>query len=155
MRESGFITLPSERTLRDYTHAFKAKPGIQEEVNEQLAREAKLEKLEAWQTHVCLVMDEVKVKEGLVYDKHTGYILGFVDLGSVNNHLDDLLGQVCSDYDKSVDEVATHMLVFLVRGLFINLKFAYAQFPCQSLNAATLYPIVWDVIRNLELTGFK
>ena len=90
MRESGFITLPSEYTLWDYTHAFKTKPGIQEEANEQLGREAKLEKLETWQTHVCLVMDKVKVKEGLVYDKH---ILGF-DLGSVDNHLDELLVQI-------------------------------------------------------------
>ena len=27
MRETGFITLPSEHTLCDYTHIFKAKPG--------------------------------------------------------------------------------------------------------------------------------
>ena len=28
LRTSGFIKLPSERTLRDYTHFFRSKPGI-------------------------------------------------------------------------------------------------------------------------------
>lgn len=62
MRETGFISLPSERTLRDYTHVFQAKPGIQYEVNNQLIREAKLDQLEPWKTNVCVVFDEVKIK---------------------------------------------------------------------------------------------
>ena len=32
MRSSGFITLPSERTLRDYTNYIKCRPGYQEEI---------------------------------------------------------------------------------------------------------------------------
>ena len=36
---SGFITLPSERTLRDYTHYFVNKPWFQDEVNQQLVDE--------------------------------------------------------------------------------------------------------------------
>ena len=48
--------------------------------------------------------------------------------------------------------MATSMLVFMVRGLFTDINFPYAQFPCSSLNASTiLYPIVWDVVRHLEL----
>ena len=38
MRRSGFVKLPSERTLRDYTHLFKADTGIQDEVTKQLMR---------------------------------------------------------------------------------------------------------------------
>ena len=41
MRETGFIMLSSECTLRNYIHMFKAKPGIQPEVNDQLAGEVK------------------------------------------------------------------------------------------------------------------
>lgn len=151
MRDSGFIKLPSERTLRDYYNVFKSKPGIQAEVNEQLAREASLDELESWQTHVCVIFDEVKIKEGLVYDKYSGDIIGYTDLGSINEHLDNL--EVTLE-DESIP-VATSMFVFMVRGLFIHLNFPYAQFPCCSLNAAVMFPIVWDVIRNLELIGFK
>ena len=32
------MTLPSERTLRDYTNYFKNKPGFQDEVDQQLLR---------------------------------------------------------------------------------------------------------------------
>ena len=90
MKDTGFICLPSERTLRDYTYVFKSKSGIQPEVNDQLAEEAKLDELEPWQTSVCVVFDEVKIKEGLVYDKYSGYVLGFTDLGDINEQLDKL-----------------------------------------------------------------
>ena len=39
LRSSGFVTLPSERTLRDYTNYFKNKPGFQDEVDQQLLDE--------------------------------------------------------------------------------------------------------------------
>ena len=37
--------------------------------------------------YVTLVMDEVHIKEDLVYDKHQGHLIGFVDLGNANNKL--------------------------------------------------------------------
>lgn len=36
MRTSGFLKLPSERTLRDYIHYFSSKPGFQKEVHDLL-----------------------------------------------------------------------------------------------------------------------
>ena len=48
LRESG-IQLPTRRTLNDYTHWVTAKPGFQYEIDELLAREAKVEELEDWQ----------------------------------------------------------------------------------------------------------
>ena len=117
------------------------------EVNDQLAREAKLDELEPWQTSICVVFDEVKIKEGLVYDKHSGNIIGFNDLGDVNVAIDRI-----EEVVHKSEKISSSMLVFMVRG---HLNFPYAQFPCQNLNAGVLYPIVWDVVRNLELTGFQ
>ena len=34
-----------------------------------------------------LIMDEVHIKHDLVYDKYEGCLIGFVDLGEVNNQL--------------------------------------------------------------------
>ena len=48
IRDSGFITLPSKRTLRDYTNWFKSKTGFQVEVDKFLRDEAKAEGLEDW-----------------------------------------------------------------------------------------------------------
>ena len=72
-----------------------------------------------------MVFDEVKVKEGIVYDKHDYKSIGFVDVGDVNNAL--------LDYERSINGengrmVAKYMLVFMVRGIFIKLNFPYAQY---------------------------
>ncbi len=39
LRTSGFIKLPSERTLFDYTHYFANAVGFQDQVNQQLCDE--------------------------------------------------------------------------------------------------------------------
>ena len=46
LRQSGVLRLPSERTLRDYTHVFKAKEGVQQEVTEQLKCQMKFTTLQ-------------------------------------------------------------------------------------------------------------
>lgn len=44
LRDSGCIRLPSQRTLRDYTHYIEAKPGFSHEVDVMLQfRDAKVD----------------------------------------------------------------------------------------------------------------
>ena len=62
-----------------------------------MAKEAKLDEIEDWQKHVVVVFDEIKVKEGLVYDKFSGCIIGFTDLGNTNKYIDEL--------EKKMDEL--------------------------------------------------
>lgn len=40
--------------------------------------------------YVALVFDEVKVKEDLVYNKHSGELIGFIDITDINQHLSSL-----------------------------------------------------------------
>ena len=40
-----------------------------------------------WQKLVVLLLVEVYIREEVVYNKHTGQILGLSDVGNVNNHL--------------------------------------------------------------------
>ena len=42
-----------------------------------------VDKLEDWQKYVAVCFDEVKVKEGIVFDKHECRVVGFVDFGDV------------------------------------------------------------------------
>lgn len=67
----GFITLPSERTLRDYTHYFNSTSGFQVEVNQQVIQESKIDQLSERKRYCALTLDEMKVKENLVYNKYT------------------------------------------------------------------------------------
>ena len=70
MRTSGFIKLPSERTLRDYTNFFKLRVGFQSEVDAMLLKKAQLNKLPNYKRYIVLLFDEMKISENLVYDKH-------------------------------------------------------------------------------------
>ena len=60
MRTCGMIRLPSERTLRDYTHFFKQTAGFNSGSNHQLVPEARLVECSDVQKHVTLVFDEMK-----------------------------------------------------------------------------------------------
>lgn len=51
--DSGFISLPSSHTLRDYTHHIKSSTGFQPEVTEQLIKEAKMYSLKHYEKHVA------------------------------------------------------------------------------------------------------
>lgn len=115
--ESGIVTLPSERTLRDYTHWMPAKVGLMPEVDTQLVKEANISEEKV--CYVVLCWDEVKIKENLVFDKHTCELVGFTNLGDFNNHLDRVQEQCESEQSShSHANVATHMLLFMVRGMF-------------------------------------
>lgn len=153
LRSTGVLKLPSERTLRDYTHIVKAKPGLQPDVDEQLINESKLGEIPEHQKYVALIFDEVKIKEDLVYNKHSGELIGFVDITDINQHLtafeQSCLGEI------PTHQLATHMLVFMVRGLFSSLEFPYAQFPVATASGEVLYPIVWHCVEHLEMIGFK
>ena len=149
LRTSGFLKLPSERTLRDYLHYFSSKPGFQSEVHQQLLEEANITALPESRRYVSLIIDEMKIKEGLVYNKHTGNIIGFTDLGDVNNQL-VLLEQECEH-----PAIATHVLAVMVRGIFFKMEFPYAHFGTDGITADTLYPIVWEAVRRLEIDGVK
>ena len=72
LRESGAIKLPSQRTLRDYTYYTKTKSGFGDDVDQQLMEAAQIHTCPERDKYIVLVMDEMHIKEDIVYDKHTG-----------------------------------------------------------------------------------
>lgn len=83
-----------------------------------------------------------------------GSIVGFADLGEVNNHLQAFERSLQEDAEP-MEPLAKSMMVVLVRGLFSRLQFAYAQFPCYSIQGHQLYDIFWEAVERLERCGFK
>jgi len=45
------------------------------------------------------------------------------------------------------------MFVMMVRGIFYNINFSYAQFPIASAKAEDIFPLLWRTIGHLELNG--
>lgn len=152
-RSAGFIKLPSERTLRDYTHYFKSRAGFQLEVNQQLQNESKVSDLPENRRFCALLVDEMKLKENLVYDKFEGEIIGFTDLGHVNNEILNLERECQGNTDHP--PVAKHLLVFMVRVFFFKLDFPYAHFASLNATGDLLFPIVWKAIEHIESIGLK
>ena len=155
IRESReVLALPSQRTLRDYTHYCEASPGFSADVDEQLAHAAALITLHEWQKCVILLLDEMHIKENLIYEKHSGSLIGFTNLGDVNNHLISFERKV--DHT-SLDDVplAKSMMTFMVRGLFTTLQFPYSQFPCANVSGELLFDPFWEAVYRLERCGFK
>jgi len=72
LRESGVIKLPFQRSLRDYTYYTKAVCGFSEAVDRQLMEAANTQTCADHEKYVVLLMDEMHIKEDLVYDKHSG-----------------------------------------------------------------------------------
>jgi len=72
IHNEGILKLPSQQTLKDYTHFTKAAPGFSAVVDEQLMKAANLTSCPEYQKYGLILMDEMHIKENLVYDKHTG-----------------------------------------------------------------------------------
>ena len=88
LRQSGCLSLPSPRTLRDYTYYNSTTIGFSAATDEELLNVFKANGWsEEWQKVVVVLMDEVYIREEVVFHKHTGQILGLVNLGDINNHL--------------------------------------------------------------------
>ena len=109
LQKSGVIALPSSRTLRDYRHlSSTSSPGFS--VTTDLLDLIKCPKPN--------LIDEVYLKVGLVYNKSTGSLVDFADLGGIVQQLSDY--EDCLSTDSNVRLLAKTMMVFMVRGIFCN-----------------------------------
>ena len=97
----------------------------------------------------------MKIKEGLVYNKYTHQLVGFVALDNVSDHILEFERLCQSDGTVQKPDLASHMLVLLVQGIFTGLKFPLAQFPTTGAPSHQLYPIVTEAVMRLEIMRFK
>ena len=85
----------------------------------------------------------MKIRANLFFDKVTGELIGFTDLGDSEVNYCTL---------EEVDSIASHALVFLLRGISTNLKFNLAYFATNNLTGAQIMPLFWQAVCILELT---
>ena len=92
--------------------------------------------------HVIDINEEpLQVCEQGHLDKVTGELIGFTDLGELElNHA----------VLEKVNEIATHALAFLVRGVCTELKFCLAHFATAGVTSVQLMPLFWEPVCILE-----
>ena len=91
-------------------------------------------------------MDEMKIQENLVWDKHTCKLIGFVDLGDVDVNYTVL---------QEPNKLASHILVFWIRNDVNPFKFSLANFATTSATCTQMFLLVWKAINICELNNIK
>ena len=128
MRSSGMLKLPSGRTLNDYKNFNKPSSGWN---SDNLNRMHELAKdLSGCDRTGGLFFDEVKIKEGLVFDPASFELVGFVDLGDDK----DFELEFSSDVESSSEP------------LIWQLKFCNSSFEVCSLPLISHVPIFLLVV---------
>ncbi len=82
---------------------------------------------------------------------YIGSLIGFTNIGDVNSHLAAFERSLQGE--EAEDQLADHMLVLMVRGLFTTLEFPYVQFPCTNLSGEQMYHPFWEAVGRLEMCG--
>ena len=52
-----------------------------------LIQAAKVDMCPEFEKNIILLLDEMHIREGIVFDKYSGAMIGYVKLGDINNHL--------------------------------------------------------------------
>ena len=148
VKGSKFLVLPHESTLLDYSNYLNVSPGVNVEILKTISEESD----ESFRQNVTIIFDEIKIKSNLVYSKSTGKLKGFTECGDINDLISDFVNKKLAAEE---DELATHIIAFMVRGLFSPLKQVFAYYPCKGFTAHQLYWSVWGAVAALEGGGFR
>lgn len=137
----GVLMLPSERTLRDYRNYIKPQRGFNPETIKEITQ--KTCNFSDEERFVILLLDEMKVQEDLVWDKSTGDLIGFLDLGDTETNFATL---------KNVSTLASHILVFLLKSIVNPLSVSFASFATNGISCFQLLPLFWRAVAIIELS---
>ena len=118
----------SQRTLQDYGNFAKPKPGFDKPVTDELVELTKSYS-NTW-CYIVLLVDEMKICPNHVFDRTTKQLNGFAEVWDSTTNF--------ATFEKQ-NELASHVLAFLIRGLATNLIFLFFYFATKSLIAVHLY----------------
>ena len=149
------LKLPSGRTLSDYRNFDHPKSGWQSKHLQNMLNRFKSAKISNYGKLGMLVFDEVKIKEGLVFDPSTWELIGFTDLGSDKDieNLDSFFETPKKEPLKK--KQATHVMQFFFKSLFANVDFPCAYFLTRGLTGIHLNRIFWQGVSLLHGFGFE
>ena len=152
--------MPSERTLWDYRHFNASTSGFSRDTDLQLLDLVQQEKSEDLAKYVTLVIDEMYIKERLLYKKHSGALVGFEDLGDINNLIAEFESQAVCEIivNHHVDCLpnAHACLPLRCRACLPASSLCMPNFQLLHQRDVTYsYVLLWQAIERLTRIGFK
>ena len=91
-------------------------------------------------------MDEMKIQESRVWDKHNGELMGYADLGNTDLNYATL---------SKVTTAASHVFIFLIHSIVNPFKFSLANFATDGISASQMFPPLWKAISICEKSSSK
>ena len=85
----------------------------------------------------------MKIQSNLVYNKYSGELIGYVDLGDPDINYTTFVGD---------DELATHALINYVCGIATELTFCLSYFATNGIKSYQIMSTFWRGISILEPT---
>ena len=143
-----FIILPHVNTLKKYINCIQTTSGFNPDVIEQFVLDSKLATVEELGKNVSLSFGEIKIKSGRVYEKGTGKIIGFLNMGDVNDQIKTSINRF-EDKDENYD-FSRYVNVFFVREIFSKLCFPIGYHSSMGFTEDELFPLVWEASSILE-----
>ena len=140
LRNSNILVLPSLRTLRDYKNCIRPTTGFNEDIINDLTNIT--DKYFNTERYITLLFDEMTLKSNLVFDRNTSELIGFTDLGDPDLNFATL---------DNCDDLATHTLVFMARGICTKLKYCMSYFATVNVTSYQLFSLFWEAVFILEL----
>ena len=149
-----FLQLPHINTLKKFTDFTTPSAGFNPDILQRLIVDTDIENLPECKRNVTLVFDEMKIKSDLIYRKSTGQLIGFTELGEMNEEFklfEKKFEEKSTDTDR---QFATYVLVFMVRGIVASFCYPFAFFASVGFTSAQLYPCALQAVIVLESLGF-
>ena len=155
IQSSGFLKLPSGRTLLRYQNLCHPDSGWQPESLAEMRAQFDVflaeKKGKPDRSHYgAFYFDEMTIKEGLVWDQRTNELVGFAD-----DIDDDSWEDSEGSYDSVHSMLAKNVLQFHWRSLFSRFTYPCAFFYTRNLKAHQLDNIFWDGVTALQNIGLK
>ena len=147
LRDSGFLRLPSGRTLSDYKNFCSSKSGWQTSVFQGMQSSCEQQKVPNVGKLGALIFDEVKIKEGLLFDPSSWELIGFVDLECDNASPD------CKP--TTTEKLASHVLQFYFKSVFSSFNYPCGYFLTRGITATQLNRIFWEGVGLLHTHDFE
>ena len=87
-----------------------------------------------------MIYDEIKIKSGLIYQKSSGEIIGFLEIGDFNEKIKRFKFRFYEKIDSDNRDFATN--VFMVRGVCFKLFYHFGYHAGLRFSADQLFPLV-------------
>jgi len=147
-----FLKLPHINTLKKYTNFTTPKTGFNIDILQQLITDAKLETASEFERNITICFDEMQIKSDLVYRKSTGQLIGFTELGEVNDEIRQFEENLNSENLRT--DFATHVLVYMARGIFSRLCYPFAYYASCGFSSSQLFSCTLNAVSALERLSF-